>query len=198
MNQHARTLYAEPNERNSTMRHLLLIIPFLALGNPTFAQQTNDPVAFAETQYHDAAQAYLNGNNDQAEAMAERGLTADPGNRKLTDLLDLIRQQQNQRPSESENRNADNQESPPDDHQEEGEFPPQEQPNPPQEDSTTEPQDQNGTSGTPAPPSSAESQRNGHMTREEAARLLDAVGAEERLLLEKIRRTPTRNPEKDW
>lgn len=181
---------------------VLFLLPVLVAGHIGHTQQPNDPITTAEEHYHDAARAYLDGDNDRAEQTAESALTADPGNQKLKNLLDLIRQQQDapdsngddderdeseesdeQSPSNSDQQNNDDQPRNSDSDQSSEDSPPQGQGQP---------------AGSSESPASEAQPQAGRMSRSEAARLLDAIGAEERLLLERIRRQPQRNPEKDW
>lgn len=184
---------------------LLFFLPLLVFGPAVHSQQPSDPIAIAEEHYHEAAQAYLDGDNDRAERTAERGLTANPSNEKIKKLLDLIRQQQDPSAGAGNDDEQDESEEPSSDNQRQDDSSDRREDNQEQEniDSGQNAEESpRGEQGRPGgnidTPSSEAKPASGPMTRAEAARLLDAVGAEERLLLERIHRAPTRNPEKDW
>ena len=199
------------------LRRLCLL---LALAIPMMAQQAPAPALGA---YDRAAGLFIDGDNESAEAAALEGLQASPNDAKLQALLDLIRQQQPpQDGGGGEEQNDENQEQP-EDPQDEGEdgsdgqqqqdAPPDERQEAEQDQTRTSPQDGDGEeSETPSEPEGAQPGEGrdtpqnevpvpeGQMSAEQAGRILDAVGGEERLLLRELRRRPSRmrRSDKDW
>ena len=179
---------------------LLLLVPALALAQRGPAAPAGPPPApsaamppEAAERYHEAARLYVDGQNAPALAAAEAAVALAPESRRAVALRDLIKQQQDQQ----------NQQQSPQDQ-------PQDQPAPPDS-----PQDQNGDAppppsgqngqppppddGSPTPSDRPEEPRDG-MTRDQAERILDAVGGDERQLLRRFRREPSRvrTNEQDW
>ena len=157
------------------------------------------PPAAAE-RYHEAARLYVDGQNAPALAAAEAAVALAPGDARAVALRDLIRQQQPPSPQS---------EPPPDppDDPNGGQNPPPETPpetpdRPPPAPQQT-PQNRPGSQDpqTP-PPGDAPPPAPGRagMSREQAERILDAVGGDERLLLRQMRRAPSRvrTNEQDW
>ena len=201
------------------MTRLLFLFAFLA---PLALAQSASPAGgdSAADLYHRAASAYIGGENEQAVRDAERALAMDPDNARIQQLLDLLRQQQPPQNGEGEQENQDNEpqdsdEGEPQDQQDGGQNP-----EPPEGDDEAErdgsqqdtgqpeeqqPQDeqqgrkdQDRQPGEPTP-ADAGQPRPATMSAAEAQRLLDAVAADEELLVEKIRRpTRQRRSERDW
>lgn len=172
--------------------------------------------------YHAAAQAYIGGENAEAEAAAEAGLTLDPTDAKLRALLEKIRERNPEGSGgEQEQQEADQQDEgegePQDDAQSgeqegevESEGEPQnqqqdEQPQgqQPEEPSEQEPQDeQQGDAGAegdqPVNPQGGGEQLGafegepGQMSRAEAERILRAIEADELELLREVQRRRAR------
>ena len=172
--------------------------------------------------YHAAAQAYIGGENAEAEAAAEAGLALDPTDAKLQALLEKIREK-NPEGSGGEQDDADQQDDaegePQDDAQSgeqedgaEGEQQDQQQDQQPQgqqpeEPSEQEPQDeqqgeQQGDVGAegeqPADPQGGGEQLGefevepGQMSRAEAERILRAIESDELELLREVQRRRAR------
>ena len=196
------------------MTRLRLALLALALAAPVLAQAPGAADAYAR-----AAGLFIDGDAEQAEAIAERGLQQAPGDAKLQALLDLIRQQQppqdNEGGSESnEEGESDAGEPNEDDSAGQGQQDRPEDGGPQAEQDQTradgpdgegdDPSDRQpegarpGEGGeTPRQPLDGRPQR---MSAEQAGQILDAVGGEERLLLRELRRRPTRmrRSDKDW
>jgi hypothetical protein len=197
------------------MTRLRLFLFTLALAAPVVAQQA--PVTSAYTR---AAKLFIDGDSEQAEATAVNGLRAAPNDAKLQALLDLIRQKQPPQDGAGGDKNEDDPNNEPQDEGDDGDDGQQNQDAPPDERQEAQ-QDQTRTNSqnsgsdeneSPAQPEDAKpgegsdnAQReapvpNGQMSAEQAGRILDAVGGEERLLLRELRRRPSRmrRSDKDW
>ena len=151
------------------------------------------PPAAAE-HYHEAARLYIDGKNAPALAAAEAAVALAPDDARAVALRDLIRKQQDDQNQQDQqnpsDQNQDGQQPPPPD--DSGQNDPQN--NPGQNDSG-----QNGQ--TPPPPGGDAGQpKPDEMSRDQAERILDAVGGDERLLLRQMRRPPSRvrTNEEDW
>ena len=196
------------------MTRLRLALLTLALSAPVLAQA---PVA--ADAYARAAGLFIDGESEQAEAIAEQGLRQAPNDAKLQALLDLIRQQQESQDNEGGGEQDDEGESDagePNEDSQDG----QGQQDRPGDDGQQAEQDQTRADGqdgegddasdrqpegarpgeggeTPQQPMSGQPQQ---MSAEQAGQILDAVGGEERLLLREMRRRPTRmrRSDKDW
>ncbi|MEO0558919.1 MAG: hypothetical protein AAF170_12120 [Bacteroidota bacterium] len=202
------------------MTRLRLFCLLLALAAPVVAQQAPDAGPSA---YDRAAGLFIDGDNENAEAAALDGLRDAPNDAKLQALLDLIRQQQPpQDGGGGDQDNEDDQEQPeePQDDGEDGSDGQQQQDAPPderqeaeQDQTRTSPQDGEGDESETSPqpegaqpgeggdtPQDAAPVPQGQMSAEQAGRILDAVGGEERLLLRELRRRPSqmRRSDKDW
>ncbi|GAB5537597.1 MAG: hypothetical protein Rubg2KO_38460 [Rubricoccaceae bacterium] len=197
-----------------------LVLLTLALAIPVVAQQAPSSSPDA---YDRAAGLFIDGDSENAEAAAVEGLRASPNDAKLQALLDLIRQQQPpQDGGGGEEQNDENQEQPEDpqdggedgsDGQQQQDAPPDERQEAGQDQTRTSPQEGEGEeSETPSEPEGAQPGEGsdtpqtevpvpeGQMSAEQASRILDAVGGEERLLLRELRRRPSRmrRSDKDW
>lgn len=194
-----------------------LSVFLVALAIPGMAQQASAP---APNAYHQAAKLFIDGDKAQAEAVAMEGLRAAPNDAKLQALLDLIRQQQPPQDGGGGNQEEQDQPQDPSDEGEDGaegqqqqEAPPDERQEAEQDQTRTDPQDgDEGDESQPQPSENAQPgeggdtrQRevpvpDGQMSAEQAERLLEAVGGEERLLLRELRRRPSRmrRTDKDW
>ena len=197
------------------MTRLRLFVLTLALGAPVLAQQA----PAAADAYARAAGLFIDGEAEQAEAIAEAGLQQAPDDAKLQALLDLIRQQQPPQDGDGNDPN-DEGESSPDQQDENGEGggnSPQDGPEDggqeaEQDQTRTDPQDGEGEDESDRQPEGARPGEGGEtpdgeapatpqrMSAEQAGQILDAVGGEERLLLRELRRRPTRmrRSDKDW
>lgn len=193
------------------MRRPLFLLAILA-APLALAQSASGPDA--DALYHSAAQAYIGGETEAAVRDAERGLALDPGNAKLERLLDLLRQQQ---PPQDGEQNQE-QDSDSEDSQEDGESQGQQQgEDGPETDDQTErdgtqqdrqepDQQSNADQGRQdeqqrpsSSPSAGGERREMQMSAAEAQRLLDAVAADEELLVERMRRpSRQRRSERDW
>lgn len=192
-----------------------LLILTLALVAPiVVAQQTTGGAADA---YARAAGLFIDGETERAESAAVEGLRAAPGDAKLQALLDLIRQEQppqdggggeqndDQGEDESGESGDDSQASQGDQGRPEDEDRSARQdqtrtdPGEDEGDEPSEPQ-QGGREGEGGDSPQQAPVQPGQMSPEQAARLLDAVGGEERLLLRELRRRPSRvrRSDKDW
>ena len=200
------------------MTRLRFLCLTLALAAPVVAQQAPSSAPGA---YDQAAGLFIDGDNAQAEAAALAGLQAAPNDAKIQALLDLIRQQQPPQDGSGGEQDDENQDQP-DEPQDDGEdgsqgqqqdTPPEERQEAEQDQTRTSPQEGEGEeSETPSQPEGAQPgeggdtpQQNmpvpeGQMSAEQAGRILDAVGGEERLLLRELRRRPSRmrRSDKDW
>jgi hypothetical protein len=191
------------------LRRLFL---FLALGTLTLASAQTAQRGPAADRYHEAARLFIDGETERAAQAADAGLAMAPDNARLQALRDLIRQQEQQ---DEQNQGDDGEPQTDDSGEQEqegegqprddgaGETPPereqapsdrQQPPSQPQDGS--DPADGDRQPGE-APPSAGDPNR---MSRDQAERLLEAVAGDERLLLEEMRRAPSRvrRNEKDW
>lgn len=196
----------------------------LALAVPVaLAQAPRGPAAGRDVpteRYHEGARAFVDGEMGRARAAVEAGLRAAPDDARLQALRALIEQQEEQdqqqggqdqdRQDGGEDRDGGPQEQDGEDSPGDRRPPPPDDPEAEQDQTRTQPQDpgdsdseetqggrQTGAGG--APEAEAEAPQ-GQMSRAQADRILDAVGGEERLLLEELQRRPTRGrrSEKDW
>lgn len=194
-----------------------LVLSFIAcwLAPPVAAQSVAD-------YYHTAAQAYIAGENAEAERAAEAGLAIDPTDAKLQALLEKIRERNpDDSGGEQEQENADQQEDgegepqqdsesgePDPEADAEGEQQDQQQPEEPSEQDPQ--QEQQGDAGAegeqPTTPQGGGDQLGefevepGEMSRADAERILRAVESDELELLREVqrRRARPRFVEKDW
>lgn len=173
--------------------------------------------------YHEGARAFVDGETERARAAVEAGLRAAPSDARLQALRALIEQEQEEQdqrqggqdsedsqneegsdesqdePDPSSNGGQGDQPPPPDDpeaEQDQTRTPPQD----PGEDESEGGSDGRRTGQGGATPEGDVEAPQGQMSRAQAERILDAVGGEERLLLEELRRQPTRGrrSDKDW
>ena len=168
----------------------VLAAPALAQRAAPSGPSASGPSVEATDRYHEAARLYVDGQNAPALAAAEAAVALDPGDARAVALRDLLKQKQ------------DDQNPPPDD--------PGDSPSPPpppddggEDDPGQNDPGQNGSGETPPPaPPPGEVPQSGpnEMSREQAERLLDAVGGDERLLLQQMRRPPSRvrTNDQDW
>lgn len=171
------------------MKRLVLLAALLA--TPVLAQRAaprgpSAPPEAAE-RYHEAARLYVDGQNVPALAAAEAVVALAPDDARAVALRDLIKKkqdQQNQQDQGDQPPPDDGQPPPPDDGDED-ENPGQDGQNPPPGGQQPGPQNPGGKS---------------EMSPEQAQRILDAVGGDERLLLRQMRRPPSRvrTNEEDW
>ena len=179
---------------------LLLLAPALALAQRGPAAPAGPPAAPAAAmspeaadRYHEAARLYVDGQTAPALAAAEAAVALAPGNRRAVALRDLIKEQQDQQNQQQQDQ--------PQDQPQDGQQPPDPdgddpgQPPPSGQNGQQPPPDE----GSPAPSDRAGEPRDG-MTRDQAERILDAVGGDERDLLRRFRREPSRvrTNEQDW
>jgi len=200
------------------MTRLRLLLLTLTLAAPVVAQQAPSS---SPGVYDRAAGLFIDGDSETAEAAAVEGLRAAPNDAKLQALLDLIRQQQPpQDGGGGDEQNEEDQEQP-DEPQDEGDdgsdgqqqqnAPPDERQEAEQDQTRTSPQDGEESESPQQPegaqpgeggdtPQDAAPVPEGQMSEEQAGRILDAVGGEERLLLRELRRRPSRmrRSDKDW
>jgi hypothetical protein len=186
------------------------------------------PAQSADELYHRAARLYIDGADQEAEAAAEQGLRVAPNERRLTALLELIRREREEPPSQSQGDTEDDASGMPEDGSPEGSDAPPEpgdgspgdappdggpEPNAPGDDApggapepqTGSPSDA-GAEGQPdtgdAQPGdqAAEHAPGGQMSREEAERILQALEADEQRLLQEVQRRRDRRQshERDW
>ena len=172
------------------MKRLLFAAALLAA--PALAQRAapRGPSPEAVERYHEAARLYVDGQNGPALEAAEAAVALAPTDAKAVALRDLIRQQQP--PQDTPPPPQD----PPDDPPDDGDGPPPPPQDPPEQ--PEPPQDGPGQSDPqPQPPGEQGEPR---MSQEQADRILDAVGGDERLLLRQMRRSPSRvrTNEVDW
>ena len=194
----------------------------LALALAAAAQTRPAPEAAAigqaQDRYHAAAQAYVAGDDAAAVREAEAGLALDPGNAKLQQLLDLLRQdpppEDDGAQDEGENEDGDEQQdggeeqnsgqdggAPQPDSEAERDGTDQNQP----DDASQEDADPQASGGgregedRQGPQPGQGERRESGMSAAQAQRLLDAVGADEELLVSKMRR-PGRasRSDRDW
>jgi len=202
---------------------MIRLLPLLLLlaATPAGAQSVAD-------YYHAAAQAYIDGQNAEAEQAAEAGLNIDPTDAKLQALLEKIRERNpDDSGGEQEQENADNQEDGEGEQQEnaesgeqdseaeqEGQEEQNQQPEGEQQqpEEPSEPQDQQqGDAGAegeqpPQTPEGGGTQstpfevKPGEMSQTEAERILRAIESDELELLRDVqrRRARPRYVEKDW
>lgn len=205
-----------------------LLLALALLVPAALAQRAPDGSApgAADRQYHAGAQAYIGGDLERAAASVRAGLAQDPDHPRLQALRDLIEQdqeEQDQRDGGQEREQGEGQqdgsagsEGEPNEGEQgdrqsgEGEAPPPDEPEAAQDQTRTGPQtpDQPEDGAAPgrrpgeggATPEGGGHVPDGQMSRAQAARILDAVGGDERLLLREIRRAPGRGrpSEKDW
>jgi hypothetical protein len=175
------------------MKRLLLAAALLAA--PALAQRAATPRGpsvppEATERYHEAARLYVDGQNGPALEAAEAAVALAPTNAKAVALRDLIRQQQP--PQDSPPPPQD----PPDDPPDDGDGPPPQDP----PDQPQPPQNGPGPSDPQPQPERPGNEGEPRMSQEQAARILDAVGGDERLLLRQMRRSPSRvrTNEVDW
>ena len=199
------------------MKRLLYLLAFVAPLAIAQSASRSAPRPSATDLYHSAARAYVDGENEQAVRDAERSLALNPDDPKTKKLLDLLRQQQPPQNGDGEQENdepQDGDEGEPQDQQSGGQNPdaPEEddearRDQTQQEGGEPEEQERNEQQGQqdPNPPSGERTPadtgqpRPAQMSRAEAQRLLDAVAADEELLVEKMRRpTRQRRSERDW
>ncbi len=186
------------------MKRLLLLAA--AVAAPAIAQQTAPRGPSAPTppaavdRYHEAARLYVDGQNAPALAAAEEAVRLAPGDQKAAALRDLIKQQQDnqdQQKDQDQQRDQDqqNQDQQDQDQQQQDEQKPDDagQQNPPNAPPSTGQNPQNTPSDQPQAGDE-------HMSRDQAERILDAVGGDERQVLRQIRRAPSRarTNEQDW
>ena len=196
------------------MTRLRLVLLAVAFAAPVLAQAPAAADAYAR-----AAGLFIDGEAEQAEAVAEQGLRQAPNDAKLQALLDLIRQQQPPQDDEGGGDQTDEGESDAGEPSEDGQSG-QGQRDRPEDDGQQAEQDQTRADGqdgagddasdrqpegarpgeggeTPQRPMDGQPQE---MSAEQAGQILDAVGGEERLLLRELRRRPTRmrRSDKDW
>jgi hypothetical protein len=166
------------------MKRIFLIL--LAVPAAALAQRAAGPSAPPEAaeRYHEAARLYVDGQNAPALAAAEAAVALAPGDEKAVALRDLLRQQNDTPPPPSES--PDEPPPPPDDPDDGGQTPPPPGPQPP--------------GPQPDPAASDRPGAEDGMSREQAERILDAVGGDERQLLRRFRRAPSRvrTNEQDW
>ena len=203
-------------------RPVLLLVAVALLGSAAWAQRAAAPTA--TDRYHEAAQAYVAGETAAGIRAAEAGLALAPDNVRLRALLDLLRQ--DEPPQDDGDGEQDERADSGDDGDDESESqddersPPENRPDASQDEAERD-QTQTDPSGggqgeqerqndAPSQPGqSAPSQPGdeplgaaGQQTRMSAAqaeRLLDAVGAEEQLMVQGQRRpSRMRRSEKDW
>lgn len=171
------------------MKRLFALVALLAA--PALAQRAapsgpSPSGPSSADRYHEAARLYVDGQNAPALAAAEAAVALDPGDARAVALRDLLKQKQ------------DPQNPPPDDSG--GDDPP-----PPEDGGEDDPGDDpgptdpNGPGETPPSPGESPPSPN-EMSPEQAERLLDAVGGDERLLLRQMRRPPSRvrTNDQDW
>ena len=167
------------------MKRLLALAAVLAA--PALAQRAapSGPSAGAADRYHEAARLYVDGQNAPALAAAEAAVALDPGDARAVALRDLLKQKQDPQTPD-----------PPPDDSGGGENPP-----PPDDGGEKDPgpDEPNGPGETPPSPGESPPSPN-EMSPEQAERLLDAVGGDERLLLRQMRRPPSRvrTNDQDW
>lgn len=192
------------------MKRLLLL--FLLTATGAHAQSAVDL-------YHDAARLYVDGQREPAEHAAVQGLALDPGNTRLQTLLARIRQEEPPQGGQSgEPNETDESDSSQDDGQQgrDGAERPddpaaadQTQAQQPDEDGDTpekqEPSSEGREDGARPGEGEATPQGDGpvepgRMSREEAERILKAVGADEERLLQQMQRQQARprRVTRDW
>ncbi|MEM1056367.1 MAG: hypothetical protein AAGI52_12650 [Bacteroidota bacterium] len=195
------------------MRRALFLV-FLIAAPVVLAQSASGPDA--ANLYHSAAQAYIEGETEQAVRDAERALSLDPENEKIQKLLDLLRQQQppdeNEEGEQDENPEGQQDEGDPQDQQGGGETEPPEEQNEAERDGTDQDEGQPEEQGEaeqgrdqdrqprdePTPADTGQ-RRPAEMSAAQAQRLLDAIAADEELLVEQMRRpTRQRRSDRDW
>jgi hypothetical protein len=178
MNRHRQTHLSLPG----LLRVLLAIAAVAVLPLALTAQQPD-----VDALYHLAARQYVDGAREEAETTALTGLAAEPGHDRLQALLDLIRRQ-----------------SPPDPQAPRPE-PPAEAVAPDEPDAPPDAQPPDADPGTGEPgapgPLGVQGDADGEaMSREQAERILQALQAEERALIQSLQRhrTQPRRPARDW
>ncbi len=193
------------------MKAFLLVLALIATG--VRAQSAADL-------YHDAVRLYIDGQREPAEQAALQGLALDPDDARLKALLARIREEQPPRnggenPVQNEEREASSQNGDPSRQgQNDAERPDdpaaadQTRAEPEEEDDAPEKREPGETGRRDgARPGEGEATpqgdgpvETGRMTREEAERLLNAVGADEERLLQRMQRQQTRprRVTRDW
>lgn len=175
---------------------LLLLVPAIAIAQRGPAAPAGPPAMPPEAaeRYHEAARLYVDGQNAPALAAAEAAVALAPESRRAVALRDLIKEQQDQ---QNQQQSPQDQQNPQDQQQDQPQDPNGDDPGPPP------PSGQNGPQppeeDSPAPSDRPGEPRDG-MTRDQAERILDAVGGDERDLLRRFRREPSRvrTNEQDW
>lgn len=195
-----------------------LFVALVLVAPVVLAQSASGPSA--TDLYHGAAQAYIDGETEQAVREAEQALALDPDNEKIQRLLDLLRQEQ---PPQND---EDGQQDEPQDSGNEGEPDESESDDSQQNQSNEGEQDReeaerDGTDQSPPDESQADDAQDGRederqppseptpadtgqprpteMSAVQAQRLLDAIAADEELLVEKMRRPMRgRRSDRDW
>lgn len=185
-----------------------LLFALLIAAPVVVAQSARTPSAL--DLYHSAARSYIAGETEQAIRDAERGLALDPDDAKIQRLLDLLRQQQPPQDGDGQQDDQSDQgdEGEPQENDEGGQGEPER--DEAEQDQTRQNQNQDRQQGDTQngredehrqqPQSGAAGQpRPASMSADEAQRLLDAVAADEELLVERMRRpTRMRRSEQDW
>lgn len=193
------------------MRRPLFLLAILA-APLALAQSASGPDA--DALYHSAAQAYIGGETEAAVRDAERGLALDPGNAKLERLLELLRQQQppqdGEQDQDQESDGSDSQDENEPEDQQQGDDGPESDDETERDGTQQERQEPNQEADAdqgrdderqrpPSSPSAGGERREMQMSAAEAQRLLDAVAADEELLVERMRRpSRQRRSERDW
>ncbi|CAN5523396.1 hypothetical protein BH23BAC4_BH23BAC4_13260 [soil metagenome] len=167
--------------------------------SPQQQRPANGPAAEA---FHQAAQRFISGNTSEAERIATTALRQFPNDRRLNELLELIRRQEEDAQQQEQNGEQEPDDASP---QQNDDGPPQDgQDGPPSD--PEDPRDGDPGDGQPQPDADRQETpqrpepRDSRMTAEEAERLLEAVGAgEERTLRQAMRtRAPQRRVDRDW
>ncbi|HIG74939.1 MAG TPA: hypothetical protein EYQ24_10295 [Bacteroidetes bacterium] len=193
------------------MRRPLFLLAILA-APLALAQSASGPDA--DALYHSAAQAYIGGETEAAVRDAERGLALDPGNAKLERLLELLRQQQppqdGEQDQDQESDDSDSQDENEPENEQQGDDGPESDDETERDGTQQERQEPNQEADAdqgrdderqrpPSSPSAGGERREMQMSAAEAQRLLDAVAADEELLVERMRRpSRQRRSERDW
>ena len=173
------------------MKRLLLAVAVLAA--PAVAQRGAAPRTAvprgpappeAAERYHEAARLYVDGQNAPALVAAEAAVALAPDDARAVALRDLIRQQQ---PPQNPPPDGGPQDDPP-------------PPDAPPPDAPPENPDDGQPPGGQSPEAPDPPPGAGDMSRDQAERILDAVGGDERQLLRQMRRAPSRvrTNEEDW
>lgn len=192
------------------MRRPLLFV-LLVTAPVVLAQRASGPSA--SDLYHSAAQAYIDGQTEPAIRDAERSLALDPGNEKTQRLLDLLRQDrppqdgddgqqddssQSDEEDQSEQQDQGGQGEPEQDEAERDETR-QNRPQDGREDEADSGREDDRQRDAQPTPQDGGQPRPAQMSAAQAQRLLDAVAADEELLVERMRRpSRMRRSERDW